>query len=111
MYPGLFQMIRPRGWIGPSWDNFCLLLIPVINFNKGSGNESMKDEVSRPFHGDILVNVRISLWDRSGLGKTRNSPSRDNVKTSSSDQEETPPDLYESLSHLIPALKHIKNVE
>jgi hypothetical protein len=33
------------------------------------------------------------------------------VKTSFSNQEETPPDLYESLSHLIPALKLIKNVE
>jgi hypothetical protein len=33
------------------------------------------------------------------------------AETSSSDQEETPPDLYKSLSHLILALKHIKNVE
>jgi hypothetical protein len=29
------------------------------------------------------------------------------VETSFSDQEETPPDLYKSLSHPIPALKHI----
>jgi hypothetical protein len=29
------------------------------------------------------------------------------VKTSSSDQEKTPPDLYKTLSHLIPTLKHI----
>jgi hypothetical protein len=33
------------------------------------------------------------------------------IETSSSDQEKTPPDLCKLLSHPIPALKHIKNVE
>lgn len=43
----------------------------------------MKGELHRSFHRDILVNVRISSWDRSRLGKTRNNAPRDNVKTSS----------------------------
>ena len=56
----------------------------MINLNKGSGQGSMQGKIYTSFRRDILLNVRISSWEGSGLGTTRNSASRDNVKTSAS---------------------------
>ena len=71
-----------KDYIGPSWNNFCLLSIPVINLNKGSGNESMEGEL-RYFQRRMLGNVRISLWAGGWVGKTSNWALRDNIWTSS----------------------------
>jgi hypothetical protein len=53
-----------------------------------------------------------TLNEKPKQGKTHaKKRAQHDVETSSFDQEKTPPDLCKTLSHPIPTLKHIKNVE
>lgn len=72
----------------PSWNNFCLLSIPVINLTRAVEMKAWRMSYEDLFHRDFLGNVRISQkfygkCGRGWVGKTNNCALRDKLPTSS----------------------------